>query len=142
MFRFNLVSLALVAALAAPLAASAQTAPAPAPPAAAPPGASGVQPHHRHHRRGLAHALRSLNLTDAQKQQIAGIMKSARAARMANAGTPPDPQTRRANMQALRAQIDGVLTDTQRAQLADTLKRERHMHDDGGAPRPPAATPQ
>jgi Spy/CpxP family protein refolding chaperone len=136
-FRFNLGALALAAALVAPLAASAQTAP---PPAAAP-GAPAPGTHHHHHRGGMMHALRALNLSDAQKTQIAGIMKSARDAHK-NQTTPPDSQTRRANMMAMRQQIDSVLTDTQRAQLTQTLKAQRHMHKDGGAQRPQAPASQ
>jgi Spy/CpxP family protein refolding chaperone len=62
------------------------------------------------------HALRSLNLSDAQKQQIRGF---ARATRTADQNA--DPATKRANMQKLRAQIDGVLTPDQRTQLQAAL---------------------
>jgi Spy/CpxP family protein refolding chaperone len=135
-FRFNLGALALVAALAAPLAASAQTQPVPpaAPAAGAP--AAGAQPgHHHRHRSGFARALRGLNLTDAQKQQIAGIMKTARdnAAKDAKAA---DPQTRRANTLAVRQQIDGVLTPDQRAQLKANLSRARANEKPDHAPAP------
>lgn len=145
MFRFNLGALAIAAALAAPLAASAQSA---APPAAVAPGAP-VAPgvpapgmHRHHHRRGgLMRAMRGLNLSPDQQQQIAGILKSARDARK-NQTAPLDPQTRRANMMAMRRQIDGVLTDAQREQLATNLKNMRHMHKDGDAQRPQAPAPQ
>lgn len=141
MFQRHLGALALVAALVAPLAASAQSNPVPAPAVAAP-GAPGAPSHHRHHRRhGFMQAMRGLDLSDAQKQQLAGIFKSARDKRQqVAAGTKPDPATRRANMQAMRAQIDAILTDTQRAKLADNLKRDRHMkHGEG---RTPQSTPQ
>ena len=130
MFRLSLGALALAAALVTPLAASAQTAPV-APPVG--PGAAGANApmarHHHHRQNGYMRAMRGLNLSDAQKQQIAGIMKSAHAARKSAAagGTPVDPQTRRANMLALRQQIDGVLSDTQRAQLHANLKAQRHQ---------------
>jgi Spy/CpxP family protein refolding chaperone len=141
-FRFNLGALALVAALAAPLAASAQTQPAPpAAPAAGASAAPGAQPEHHHrHRSGFARALRGLNLTDAQKQQIAAIMKTARE----NAAKDPkmaDPQTRRANTLAVRQQIDGVLTPDQRAQLKVNLQRERSNAKPANGPAP-AASPQ
>ena len=145
MFRINLGAFALIAALAAPLAVSAQTAPIPpagAPAAPVAPGATTTGPHnghHRHHRRGFAHALRGLNLSDAQKTQISGIMKSART--NMQAGKAADPQTRRANMLALRQQIDGVLTPDQRTQLKANLSKERQnmKRDHGPAP---AASPQ
>lgn len=142
MFQRHLGALALAVALIAPLAASAQTAPAPAPAMGAPvaPGAESQPRHHHHHRNGFMHAMRGLNLSDAQKQQLAGIFKSARDKRQqVAAGTKPDPATRHANMVAMRAQIDAILTDTQRAQLADNLKRERQQKRESRAPQ---ATPQ
>jgi Spy/CpxP family protein refolding chaperone len=106
----------LLAAFALPLGASAQVVPAPGAAAPAPPAQH--QRHHRHNR--YLHAMRSLHLSDAQKQQIAGFLKSARAA-----DKGADPQTRRANMLAMRKQIDGVLSDDQRSQLRANLARER-----------------
>jgi Spy/CpxP family protein refolding chaperone len=136
-FRPYFASLALVAALVAPVAASAQTVPAPS---AAAPAAPAAGQHHRHHRngRGFGHALSGLNLSDAQKQQIAGVMKSNRTT-MQNAKTA-DPAARKANRLALRKQIDGVLTNTQRAQLQENLSKERHMKRDHGPA--PIASPQ
>jgi Spy/CpxP family protein refolding chaperone len=64
--------------------------------------------------------MRGLALTDAQKQQIDGILKNARTANQ-NA----DPQTRRANARATRQQIEGVLTDAQRAELRAKLAQAR-----------------
>ena len=65
--------------------------------------------------------MRGLNLSDAQRQQIAGIMKNARARNQ-----DADPQTRRANALALRTQIEGVLTDAQRTELRlSWLSRKR-----------------
>ena len=122
MFRHHLGALALVAAFALPLAASAQTVPAPGAAVAAP-AAPAAAPHHRHHRNPYMRAMRGLNLSDAQKQQISGILKSAHGQ---NKGA--DPQTRRANMQALHQQIEGVLTDAQRSQLHANLAAGRqHM---------------
>lgn len=139
MFRLNLGAFALAVALVVPLAASAQTAPVPpagGPAAGAP---AGPQAGYRgHHRKGFAHALRGLNLSAAQKQQIAGFMKAART-NMRSAGTV-DPQARRANMLALRRQIDGVLTPEQRTQFQANLSRERDMKRDHGPA--PAALPQ
>ena len=140
MFRLNLGAFAFVAALAAPLAASAQPAPIPSAvePAVGAPAGSHSGPR-GHHRRGFAHALRGLNLSDAQKQQISGFMKAART-NMQTAKTA-DLQTRRANMAALRRQIDGVLTPDQRVQLETNLARERGtmQRDHGPAP---AASPE
>jgi Spy/CpxP family protein refolding chaperone len=117
--RLSLGALALVAALAVPFAASAQSAPPPAPGQAAPPAGA-----HHHHANRYMRAMRGLNLIDAQKSQIQGIMKSTRQANLNN-GQPVDPQTRRQNMIAMRQQIDHVLSDTQRAQLHATLRAQR-----------------
>jgi Spy/CpxP family protein refolding chaperone len=76
--------------------------------------------------------LRDLNLTDAQKQQIAGIVKNSRAANQ----NVTDPQTRRANALAMRRQIDGVLTDAQRTQLRAKLAAARQRA------KPSAPAPQ
>jgi Spy/CpxP family protein refolding chaperone len=127
-FRHHIGALALLAAFALPLVASAQSVPAPGAAAPAPPAQ-----HQRHHRRNpYLHAMRSLNLSDAQKQQIAGFLKSTRSA---NKGA--DQQTRRANMLAMRKQIDGVLTDDQRSQLRANLGRAR-----GSAVKPTRPAPQ
>ncbi|MGB8267814.1 MAG: hypothetical protein WCE44_15930 [Candidatus Velthaea sp.] len=107
----NLLSLALGAMLLVPVAVSAQTAPQ----LQTPPAASAH--HHRHG--GIGHALKTLNLSPAQREQIAGIMKQSHAANK-NA----DPKTRRANMKQLRAQINGVLTPDQQAQLKTELRKE------------------
>jgi Spy/CpxP family protein refolding chaperone len=116
---------ALALTLALPLAASAQSAPAgPAipppmsssPAAPAPPAAT---PHHHHHSRYFA-AIRTLGLTDDQKAQIRRMVRDTK---QSNAGA--DPATRRANVKQLRAQIAGVLTPDQRAQLQATLAKQR-----------------
>jgi Spy/CpxP family protein refolding chaperone len=108
--RHQLGALALLAALALPLAASAQTVPAPGA------GAPGPQQQYRQHR--VNPALRGLNLTAAQRQQIDGIMKSSRA--------------------TVRQQIEGVLTPAQRAQMrANLAQRRRSMNPNGPAPQAP-----
>ncbi len=112
-------TLALLAlTLGLPAVASAQTAPAApgAPPAASAPAntAPGSVPRHHHNR--YMRAVRSLNLSDAQKQQIRGFVQAMRTANQ-NA----DPVTKRANAKQLRAQIDGVLTPDQRTQLRAAL---------------------
>jgi Spy/CpxP family protein refolding chaperone len=127
-FRHHIGALALLAAFALPLVASAQAVSAPGAAAPAPPAQH--QRHHRHNR--YLHAMRSLHLSDAQKQQIAGFLKSTRSA---NKGA--DQQTRRANMVAMRKQIDGVLTDDQRSQLRANLGRAR-----GSAVKPARPAPQ
>jgi Spy/CpxP family protein refolding chaperone len=109
--RHHLGALALLAALALPLAASAQTVPAPG---ANAPGA----PQQQYRHRGGNPALRGLNLTAAQRQQIAGMEKSSRA--------------------ALRQQIEGVLTPDQRAQMrANLAQRRRAMNPNGPGPQAP-----
>jgi Spy/CpxP family protein refolding chaperone len=60
---------------------------------------------HPFHRGGYMHALRQLNLTAEQKQQIVAI--------------------RRANARALRRQIEAVLTPDQRAQLQASMPARR-----------------
>ncbi len=91
----------VAAMLLAPSVSFAQTTPAPY---TAPAGAA---PSARHHRGGThyMHALRALNLSDAQRQQIRSYMRTSQ--------------------QQLRAQIDGVLTPAQRAQLRSSLQRSR-----------------
>jgi Spy/CpxP family protein refolding chaperone len=124
-FRHHLGAFALLAAFALPLAASAQTAPnqgvAPAP-------AAQHQRHHHHNR--YMHAMRGLQLSPAQKQQIAGIMKGSRGA-----NTAADPQTRRANAKALHQQIEGVLTDAQRSQLHANLAQGHRPSAKPNGPR-------
>ena len=116
MFRHHLGALALLAAFALPLAASAETVPAPGA-AGPPPGMH--QRYHQHRRHGdpYMRAMRSLQLSDAQKQQIRGFMKTSR--------------------EALRRQIEGVLSTDQRSQLQSSLARGReHMKPGGSAPAP------
>ena len=131
MFRHHLGALALLAAFAFPLAASAQTVPAPG---AAAPAATAHQHHRRHHHNRYMQAMRGLGLSAAQKQQIAGIMKSSHGANK-NA----DPQTRRTNARALHQQIEGVLTDGQRSQLHAKLAQGRPhgVKPNGPAPQAP-----
>jgi Spy/CpxP family protein refolding chaperone len=65
------------------------------------------------------HALHALNLSADQKRQIAGAM--------------------RANQQALRRQIDAVLTPDQRTQLRTALAHAHRAPGTGfGGPNPPA----
>jgi Spy/CpxP family protein refolding chaperone len=106
--RSMLATLAL--ALTLPLAASAQT----APPADAPPAPAAAAPH-AHHPRYMA-AIRSLALTSDQKQQIRGFANERKQANV-NADEP----TKRANAKKFRSEVDGVLTDDQRAQLQTLL---------------------
>lgn len=121
MFRHQLTALTLLAAFAFPLAASAQTLPGPQPAA---PGINARAPHaqrdHRFNRgRRFMHALHALNLSPAQRQQIAGAM--------------------RANERALHQQIDAVLTPDQRTQLRTALAHAHRAPGQGlGAPNPPA----
>ena len=134
MFRHHLGALALLAAFAtAARRISANRSRPRRPGGAAAPAPPQQQRHHRHRNRYM-HAMRSLNLSDAQKQQIAGIMKNARAANK-NA----DPQTRRANRLALRQQIDGVLTPDQRTQLHAKLaqRAQQCVKPNGPAPQAP-----
>jgi Spy/CpxP family protein refolding chaperone len=134
--RHHLGALALLAAFALPLAASAQTFPNPGnagPAPSAPQTQQQPQPqHHRRHNPYL-HAMRGLGLSPAQRQQIAGIMKSSRAA-----SKGADPQTRHANRLAMQQQIDGVLTPDQRTQFHAKLAQARHMKPNAPGPQAPA----
>jgi Spy/CpxP family protein refolding chaperone len=125
---------ALVSALAVPALALAQQAPPPGAPA---PAASAEPHHHGHgHHSAYMRALRSLNLSDAQKQQIKAAFQQSRQANQ-NA----DPATRKANGQKLRAQIDNILTPAQRTQLQTTLQQERKEHHGPGMGASPAPSP-
>ncbi|HMD03586.1 MAG TPA: hypothetical protein VKG44_11535, partial [Candidatus Baltobacteraceae bacterium] len=85
-------------------AASAATAPAPA--ASSAPAPAGCRHAHRH---GHIHAaLRALNLSAEQKQQLRTTLQTARAQR---ASGQPLSRT------DLRKQIDGILTSAQRTQF-------------------------
>jgi Spy/CpxP family protein refolding chaperone len=91
----------VAAMLLVPAASFAQTTPAPyTTPSATAPSA-------RHHRGGSRYmrVLRSLNLSDAQRQQIRAYM--------------------RASQQQLRTQIEGVLTPEQRTQLRSSMQQPR-----------------
>lgn len=132
MFRHDLGAIALLAAFALPLVASAQSVPAPG---AAAPAVTAPQHHRRHHHHNrYLRAMRGLGLSATQKQQIAGALKSTRGA---NKGA--DPQTRRANIQAMHQQIEGFLTDSQRSQLHAKLAqgRQRGMKTSVPAPQAP-----
>jgi Spy/CpxP family protein refolding chaperone len=129
-FRHHLGALALLAAFALPLAASAQTVPAPG---ASAPAATAHHHHRRHHHNRYFRAMSGLGLSAAQKQQIAGILKTARGANK-NA----DPQTRRANARALHQQVEGVLTDSQRSQLHAKLAQDRGHGAKPNGPAPQA----
>ncbi|HEY0799019.1 MAG TPA: hypothetical protein VGD50_07700 [Candidatus Baltobacteraceae bacterium] len=107
--------LACAAAIGTPLALHAQTAPAAqTAPDSTTPGA------HHHHRNPLMKALRTLDLTPQQHQQIAGFIA---ANKQANQGAAPD--VRRSNERNLRTEIQGVLTPAQAAQLKAEIQRER-----------------
>jgi Spy/CpxP family protein refolding chaperone len=118
--RHHLGALALLAAFALPLTASAQTFPNPgsAGPAPSAQQHSRQGPGHHHRRDPYMHAMRGLGLSSAQHQQILGIMKSSRV--------------------AMRQQIDGVLTPDQRTQLHAKLAQARHMKPNGPRPQAPA----
>ncbi len=113
----KLLVLPLLAAglIAGSAGAFAQTAPSSADASAAP--ATGA---HHHHKNKMMSALRELNLSDDQKAKIKGYMTSYRDAR-----SSATPETR----EALRGQIEGVLTPDQRAQFEARLK----AHSEEGA---------
>ncbi len=80
------------------------------------------------------HALAKLNLSDAQKQQVAGF-RAAQKQADANA----DPATKRANAAKLHQQVMGVLTRDQATQLQQ-YEKPAAARTTNDAPLP-AATP-
>jgi Spy/CpxP family protein refolding chaperone len=105
-----LTPLALAAALlGSGVAAVAQNAP-PTPG----PAAGGAPPAHQHHRGRLGRALRSLDLSDAQKAQIRTIVSNAHQAKENGS-----PTTR----QELVQQIEGVLMPDQRRKFEAAMAR-------------------
>jgi Spy/CpxP family protein refolding chaperone len=72
-------------------------------------------------------------LSDAQRQQIKTAMTQMR-----QNNQNVDPQTRRANVKQLRAQIDAILTPDQRTRLHNEL-RHGHRNNNGAAPAAPPA---
>jgi Spy/CpxP family protein refolding chaperone len=121
--------LVCAAAIGTPLAlhAQAQSAAQSAPN----PSATWTGAHHRHHN-PLMKALNSLNLSGQQRTQIQGYVA---ASKQADANATPDE--RRADRQKLRAEIMGVLTPAQQAQLKATLKAQRREREES-APTPGA----
>lgn len=106
--------------IAGSAAAFAQT--APAAPAAAEATAAPAMGANHHRKNKMMSALRELNLSDDQKAKIKGFMTSYRDAR-----SSATPETR----EALRGQIEGVLTADQRTQFEARMRP--HVE--------PAATP-
>ncbi len=108
--------------IAGSAAAFAQT--TPAAPAAAEASAAPAMAAHPHHKNKMMSALRELNLSDDQKTKIKAYMTSYRDAR-----SSATPETR----EALRGQIEGVLTPDQRTQFEAQMKP--HMQP-AAAPSP------
>ena len=85
-----------------------------------------------HHRDGHGHMMKmlsELNLTADQRSKIDGYVA---ASKTANANNKTDREARHANMEALRAQIMGVLTLDQKTQLEAKMKAARQ----NGPPKP------
>ena len=83
-------------------------------------------------------ALKGVNLSDQQKQQIKQIMSQYRQAHPE--GSAPDPQA----MQQVHQQIMNVLTPDQQAQVKQNLQQmhQNQMQGQAGAPgQEPAAAP-
>ncbi|MEO6912593.1 MAG: hypothetical protein ABI182_01055 [Candidatus Baltobacteraceae bacterium] len=108
------IAIAFSAALAAPLAASADTTPAAAAPTAA------VHRHH-HHGNAFMRSLHGVNLSTAQQAQIKSLMQSYRQAHPK--GSPRDPVARK----QLRQNVVNQLTPTQRTQFEQNM-RQFHPH--------------
>lgn len=123
-----LTAAALATAFAVPTAALAQNTPQALPPGATQGVTSPAHSHHGHHHGRYLHALRALNLSDAQRTQIRDAVRQTRQANQ-NA----DPQTRRANEQALHQHVDALLTPDQRTRLHGMLQRH-HRQAPAGAP--------
>ena len=134
MFIPRLAAAVLGAALSVPAAALAQQTPSPAATAPAYP-AAGVSAGQHHRRNRFRAALRGLNLSPAQRQQIDQAFARTKAANR-NA----DRTTRRANVQKLRADVEAILTPAQRTQLQAELRKSRG-HRRGGAFATPFPSP-
>jgi len=124
----------LMGALVAPLAAAAQTPPAPVSAPSGAPAAGSHQGHQHRHHRSLFHALHAVNLSAAQKQQIATFRAQEKQANL-NA----DPATKRANAAKLHQQVMGILTPDQKTQLSTEMHRS-NTRVPGAAPVPSPAT--
>jgi Spy/CpxP family protein refolding chaperone len=119
---------ALSVAFGAPLGALAQTPPPAAdaaPPAPAP-------HHHHHHGASFWRALRTINLSPAQRRQIADLRAAARSANLTGNGS-----TQALNMRTLRGHVMAVLTPDQRDQLEVALHRKGN---DAVVPAPAASS--
>lgn len=124
-----LLTAAFAAALAVPVAGSAQSQPANT-------TATGQTARHRG---GMMRVMRDLNLSAAQQAQIRQIQTQFRQAHPR--GSAPDPQARK----QMRSQIMNVLTPQQRQQLRANIRRfRRRAHRDGdrrGGAFAPSPTP-
>ena len=109
--RRLIASAALIAAFAAPLAAFAQQAPAPV--------AGSPAPERHHHGGPFMRALRTLDLSASQRQQIEDAMAQTR-----QANRNADESTRRANREKQRAQIETILSPEQRARFQAELQKQ------------------
>jgi len=78
----------------------------------------------------MGQVLMSLGLSDAQKQQIRGIMADTRAKNQ-----NVDPETKRANYKAAFAKIDTVLTPDQRTRLHAKMDQMRKEREQGTPPQ-------
>jgi Spy/CpxP family protein refolding chaperone len=120
----RLVHIALIALIAATAAACSRGATSnPAQPAdqSGAMGQSGAPG--RAHRMGKI--LQTLGLSDSQKTQVRSIMRKAR-----EKSRGADPETRRANMKAAFAEIDTLLTPSQRTQLHAQMQAMRQQQPD------------
>jgi Spy/CpxP family protein refolding chaperone len=70
--------------------------------------------------------LAKLGLSDAQKAEIKGIMKSARDQNQ----NVTDPEQRRTNFRAAFTKVEGVLTPAQRDKLKQLRAQMKHDHPD------------
>jgi Spy/CpxP family protein refolding chaperone len=106
-------SVALIAALAAPLAAFAEQ---------APPPIGGSPAPERHFRSPFMRVLHTLDLSPSQWQQIEDAVAQTR---LANRNA--DESIRRLNRERLHAQIEAILTPEQRAQFQAELQKQRQQ---------------
>ncbi|GAC1657239.1 MAG: hypothetical protein NVS9B12_09250 [Vulcanimicrobiaceae bacterium] len=116
--RRLLTPVAMVAALAFPSLALAQTTPSPA----APP------PHGMHHHGFFMREMQSLNLTADQQAKVAALRAQFEQAHPK--GSPPDPQA----FKAFHEQLLAVLTPAQQTQFKADLKA--HREEQGSAEHP------
>ncbi len=130
-FALPALAIGLLGMSAAVLAQSAS--PYPMPPPAAADGAAAAAGAHagHHHRNKIMRALKTLDLSDAQKAQIKDVVASYRSSRSTST-----PMTRG----EMRRKIEATLTPAQRTQFEAQMARRRRVPAGAAPDESPAPT--